>query len=247
VLANLLSNADRYTGPGGRIRVSVSREGSEAVLRVADNGLGISLELLPRIFDLFTQGERPPGLAPAGLGVGLALVRSLVELHGGRVEAHSPGQGQGSEFVVRLPLAAGQAAPSSAERRGDRGGLRGLRVLVCDDNTDAAESMALLLRLKWGCEVAVTYDGPQALEAAEKSPPQVALLDIGLPGDMDGYELGRQMRRLSPATVVVALTGYGQQEDRQRSQEAGFDAHLTKPADVEALRALLEGAAQRRS
>ncbi len=240
VLTNLLNNAARYTPEGGRVWLTATTEGREAVVRVRDTGIGIPPEMLSRIFGLFAQVERPQERAAGGLGIGLSLVKSLTEMHGGSVEAHSDGPGQGSEFVVRLPLptekapevaAAPPEAPAAAERA--------VRILLVDDNLDASESLAMLLRL-WGHEVAVAHDGPAALRAAEARPPQVALLDIGLPG-MDGYELARRLRsRPGPGrAVLVALTGWGQEEDRRRSREAGFDHHLVKPVDLSDLRELL--------
>jgi CheY-like chemotaxis protein len=240
VLTNLLNNAARYTPEGGRIRLTAATEGGEAVVRVRDTGIGIPPEMLSRIFGLFAQVERPQERAGGGLGIGLSLVKSLTELHGGSVEAHSAGPGQGSEFVVRWPLPT-QGAPEGvpAPPQGPAATERAIRVLLVDDNVDAAESLAMLLRL-WGHEVAVAHDGPAALRAAAAQRPQVALLDIGLPG-MDGHEVARRLRSqpgLGPV-VLVALTGWGQDEDRRRSQEAGFDHHLTKPVELSALRELL--------
>lgn len=240
VLTNLLNNAARYTPEGGRIWLTAAAEGGEAVLRVRDTGIGIPPEMQSRIFGLFAQAERPQERSQGGLGIGLALVKSLTEMHGGTVEAHSAGPGQGSEFVVRWPLAA-EAVPNRVEAPPEPAPAteRPLRVMLVDDNVDAAESLALLLRL-WGHEVAVANDGPTALRTAEAHHPQVALLDIGLPG-MDGYELARRLRQQADQepTVLVALTGWGQEEDRRRSQEAGFDHHLVKPVDLSALQELL--------
>ncbi len=240
VLTNLLNNAARYTPEGGRIRLTAKSEGAEAVVRVQDTGIGIPPEMLSRIFGLFAQVERTQERAGGGLGIGLCLVKSLTEMHGGTVEARSDGPGQGSEFVVRLPLPTGittevisaaAEVPSVTERAA--------RVLVVDDNVPAAESLVMLLRL-WGHEATVAHDGPAALRAVEAEPPDFALLDIGLPG-MDGYALARSLRsKCGPGRpVLVALTGWGQEEDRRRSEEAGFDHHLLKPVDLSILQKLL--------
>jgi PAS domain S-box-containing protein len=242
VLTNLLNNAAKYTDPGGHVRLSAEMEGSEVVLRVRDSGIGIAPDMLPRIFDLFVQAERHLDRSQGGVGIGLTLVKRLVELHGGRVEAHSAGPGQGSEFVVRLPAASergergeGAAAGSEAPRVPRR------RVLVVDDNPDAADSFALLLRLA-GQDVRTAYDGPSALARAEEFRPELVFLDIGMPG-MDGYELARRLRAHPDLEGVglVALTGWGQEEDRRRSQEAGFDRHLVKPVEPKMLGELLAG------
>ncbi|WP_295993157.1 ATP-binding protein [Rugamonas sp.] len=212
-----------------------------ALLTVRDNGFGIEAGLLPRVFEPFSQGERTPDRAQGGLGLGLALVKSLVELHGGSVTAASAGDGQGSCFTLRLPLLAADprsaAAPSVAPARADQGGLR---VLLVDDNVDAADSLALLLSEAAGYDVTVCHDGARALELAATLAPQALILDIGLP-DIDGYELARRLRR-SPQTadaLMMALTGYGQLEDRARAREAGFDYHLSKPADPQQILGLL--------
>jgi PAS domain S-box-containing protein len=240
VLVNLLANAVKYTPSGGRIRVTAAREGAEAVLHVRDNGIGISRENQGRIFDLFAQGERVPGREREGLGIGLHLVRRLVELHGGRVAAASDGPGRGSDFVVRLPLrtAATPAAPARAEPPTPQ---RPLRVLIVDDNRDAAESCGVLLRLHGGHDVRVAYDGPTALAVAAEFRPEVVLLDIGLPGGDSGYEVCRQMRQLDglDRVPIAAVTGYGQESDRRQAQAAGFTTHLIKPVEWNALAELL--------
>jgi signal transduction histidine kinase len=240
VVANLLNNASKYMAPGGRIWLKGGREGDQIVLHVRDAGIGIAPEMLPQVFDLFTQADHPPSLSQGGLGIGLTLVRRLVEMHGGKVEAYSEGLGKGSEFVVRLP-ALPDAHPSTGERKKDAaaGPAPARRVLVVDDNVDSADSLAELLRV-WGHEVQAVYDGSQALAAAPGFRPEVALLDIDMP-DMSGYELARQLRTRDglDGTAYVALTGYGQEEDRRRSAAAGFRAHLVKPVDPEALRQLL--------
>ena len=241
VFANLLNNAAKYTNDGGRVAVTVERDGGEIVVRVRDTGIGIPAELLPRVFDLFTQGDRSLARSEGGLGIGLTLVRSLVEMHGGKAEAFSAGPGQGSEFVVRLPILerrrSRRPAPGEAEAAGH--GTTPRRILVVDDNHDAAESLALLLRAE-GHEVRTAHDGATALDAVRAYQPEIVLLDIGLP-KMDGYEVARRLRAQEGTrrALLVALTGYGQEEDRRRAAEAGFDAHLVKPADLGALHALL--------
>jgi PAS domain S-box-containing protein len=255
VVANLLTNAARYTERGGKIIVSARREwgqgaggqlgSSEIVIRVEDNGSGISPDLLPRIFDLFIQGHRSSDRAQGGLGLGLALVRNLVALHGGSVVALSDGPGKGSEFVIRLPPAA-EAGHSPARRAElDRApppaSFHGKRILVVDDNNDAANSLAELLR-DVGHEVAVAYSPVAALEVAELFRPEVAVLDIGLPV-MDGYELAARLRS-NPVTahcLLIALTGYGQSHDRLRSEQGGFQYHLVKPVDIPQLFRIVAG------
>ena len=241
VVDNLLSNAGKYTEPGGRVRLSVRREGSEAVIRVRDNGIGLRPESIPRLFDLFMQSDRLPGRVSEGLGLGLALVKMLVEMHGGTVMATSPGPGKGSAFTVRLPaVAAPDAAPAPPAEAGGAADNSRLRVLVCDDNEDGADSMATLLDLL-GYQVRVCHDGPAALDAARDFDPDVCLLDIGLPKGMDGYEVARRLRAGGHATTfLAALTGYGQEEDRRRSADAGFQAHLVKPVDPKTLTELLD-------
>jgi signal transduction histidine kinase/DNA-binding response OmpR family regulator len=247
VVGNLLNNAAKYTPEGGRIWLSTSREANQAVLRVRDSGMGIPEEMLGSIFDLFTQVDHSLDRSQGGLGIGLTLVRRLVELHQGQVEAHSDGPGQGSEFVVRLPLRREEGTrllqdtgemPSLAHAAAvPRAPSR--RVLVVDDNRDAAESLALLLSVA-GHQTRVCHDGPSAVAAAAEFRPEAVLLDIGLPG-MDGYEVARRLRAepAMPRALLIALTGYGQLEDQRRAHEAGFDHHLVKPADLDALAALL--------
>ena len=246
VLSNLLHNAAKYTQDGGRIELSAWAGEGEVVLRVRDNGIGIPPEVLSRIFDLFMQADRSLSRSEGGLGVGLTLVRSLVLMHDGSVEAHSDGPGQGTEMVVRLPaqVEAQPVAPAAPEPEAERSAVdrRGRRVLVVDDSRDSAESLALLLELK-GHEVRVALDGPAALEAARGFLPEIVLLDIGLPG-MDGYEVARRLRAGrdgidGEGMLLVALTGYGQDEDRRRSREAGFDHHLVKPVDFDELARVL--------
>jgi PAS domain S-box-containing protein len=242
VLWNLLNNAAKYTPEGGRIWLTAAKEQGRAVVRVRDTGLGIPAEMLPRIFDLFTQMERTLARAEGGLGIGLTLVRRLTEMHGGTVEVSSAGPGQGSEFVVRLPAAdeVTDATPTAPPGSGERAGpASGRRILLVDDNRDSAESLAMLLRL-FGNDVRTAHDGRLALDVAAAYRPDVVLLDIGLPG-LDGLEVCRRLRRQSKESqpLVVALTGYGQDEDRRRTEEAGFNAHLVKPVDLGALEELL--------
>ena len=237
-VANLVGNAAKFTEPGGRIEITVAHEGDEAVLRVRDTGVGISSELLPRVFDLFAQGERGPDRLHGGLGIGLTVARRLVELHGGTITARSPGPGLGAEFVVRLPAAPAPAMVRQAANGAPRAPGRS-RVLVVEDNRDAAESMQMLLELL-GHEVRVAYEGMAAIEVAQAERPDLMLVDIGLPG-IDGYELARRVRR-QPALAevrMVAITGYGREEDRRRALAAGFDDHLVKPVDLDVLKALL--------
>lgn len=239
VVANLLNNAAKYSEKGGRIAVTGARVGDRVELRVRDRGIGIAPEMLPRVFDLFAQESQAIDRAAGGLGLGLAIVKSLVALHGGDVSAASDGAGQGSEFCVRLPALDQAAAPSAAPAPGSDGPPRPARVLVVDDNEDAADLLVDALAAM-GHDVRKAHDGPTALVAAAAHRPTIALLDIGLPV-MDGYELGRRLRAMEGFEDVrlVAVTGYGQAADRQRSMEAGFDAHLVKPVDLEALGALI--------
>jgi PAS domain S-box-containing protein len=241
VVANLLDNAAKYTPEGGAISVLAERDGKDVVVRVRDTGAGMSAEVLARAFDLFAQGEPTLDRAHGGLGIGLTLVRRLVELHGGTVSATSEGAGRGTEVSVRLPAASGGPAPRPVrESRAATIALaQGQRVLVVDDNVDAAESLMLLLGAQ-GYDVSAAHSGPAALEEAGRVAPDFILLDIGLPG-MDGYAVAQALRR-DPRLArcrLVAVTGYGRDEDRRRSRDAGFDCHLVKPVDPVALRALL--------
>ena len=246
VLANLLSNAAKYTGPGGLIRLSAAREGDEVVVRVRDDGIGIRPEMLTRIFEMFAQADRVPGRMAEGLGLGLSLVKNLMEMHGGTATARSDGPGRGSEFEVRLPAAATPEGAAAAARP-SRQKMASIRVLIVDDNEDAAHSLALLLRLSGGHEVRVAHDGQAALAAAREFRPAAVLLDIGLPKGMDGHEVARRLRgeAATGAAFLIAVTGYGQEDDRRRSREAGFDAHLVKPVAPDALQELPERAARR--
>jgi PAS domain S-box-containing protein len=243
VFGNLLTNACKYSGPGCHISVRAERaeplgeEPPEVIVRVRDNGIGIAPELLPRIFDLFVQANRSLDRAHGGLGIGLTLVQRLVKLHGGSVEARSEGLGHGSEFIVRLPILAAAAAPApppAAEAHNTPH-----RILIVDDNEDSAWTMATLQGMR-GHETRTAFTGPDAIVAAAEFVPDVVLLDIGLPG-MDGYEVARQLRAMpaTAGTFLVAMTGYGRDEDRALTQEAGFDRHLVKPVDLDILRQLL--------
>ncbi|HLZ46961.1 MAG TPA: ATP-binding protein [Gemmatimonadales bacterium] len=239
VLTNLLDNAAKYTDPGGHIWLSAEREGEQAVIVVKDSGIGIDPDVLPRIFDMFTQAGGSVERAQGGLGVGLALVERLVKLHGGSVSAYSAGPGRGSEFTVRLPLAvAHRPAPERTARPVVATTTR-CKVLVVDDNLDSADSLAMLLRMM-GHDVQTSNDGEDALREAAAFQPHVAILDIGLP-KMNGYDLAREIRAQPWAReiVLVALTGWGQDQHRRRSAESGFNHHLTKPLDLNVLQQIL--------
>lgn len=241
VLANLLNNAAKYTPEGGRIVLSADRDGGDAVVRVADTGVGIPTEMLPKVFEMFAQVGASIERSQGGLGIGLTLVKRLVEMHGGVVRADSPGPGRGSTFTVRLPLAAPAAAPAPAPASGPGAAGRPLDILVVDDNRDAADSLALLLEIR-GHQVRTAHDGPEALRVLATFRPHLVLLDLGLPG-MSGYEVARRIRGSADLTGVTltALTGWGQEEDRRRTREAGFDHHLTKPADPAELDRIVAG------
>jgi PAS domain S-box-containing protein len=240
VIVNLLNNAAKYTDEGGKICLTVERDGDEGVVRVRDTGVGIAPELLPQVFDLFTQAERSLDRSAGGLGIGLCLVRRMVELHGGTVEAHSV-QGEGSEFVVRLPLMLPVVSPSAEPPSGEPPQLSSncRRVLVVDDSVDTAEGLSMLFTAS-GHVTRLAYDGPTALQEVVGFRPDVVVMDIGLPG-LDGYEVARQIRHrlLLPNIVLVAMTGYGQAKDRRLSRDAGFDHHLVKPALFSELQKIL--------
>ncbi|MFL6276161.1 MAG: PAS domain S-box protein [Blastocatellia bacterium] len=247
VVSNLLHNAAKFTPEGGQIWLAAEADAGHVVLRVRDTGVGIAEDLLPHVFDLFRQADDSLDRSAGGLGIGLTLVRRLLELHGGKVEAYSDGAGRGSEFVVRLPALADNFEAMSSNAEAER--LRETacyRVLVVDDNIDSAESMARLLELH-GHQVRMAHDGPAALAAAHSFYPQVVVLDIGLPG-MDGYEVARQLRgdTRMQNVILIAMTGYGQSEDHKRSMRAGFDHHLVKPLDLDVLQAIIVSHAQSR-
>jgi PAS domain S-box-containing protein len=246
VLGNLLNNSTKYTPEEGHAWITVESQGPEAVIQVGDNGIGIEPSMLPRVFELFAQAHS----AGSGLGIGLALVRRLVEMHNGSVMAQSEGPGRGAVFTVRLPLASpGTTAAGSQleeqEPESATGATLTRRVLVVEDNPDAARSLALLLRM-WGHEARVALDGPSALALAEEFKPEVCLLDLGL-GTVSGYEVAGELRRIAgmEQLVLVAMTGYGQEDDRKRTAAAGFDLHLVKPFDVDQLRQWLARLAHR--
>jgi CheY-like chemotaxis protein/anti-sigma regulatory factor (Ser/Thr protein kinase) len=242
ILVNLLTNAAKYTPTGGRIGLSVEAASDQIIIRVRDNGMGIRPEVLPSIFDLFVQGERALARSEGGLGIGLTIVKRLVDLHGGSVSVRSEGPDRGSEFIVRLPAAEDQSTtptfpppPSSPSR--------GARILIVDDNKDLARGLAHLLRIL-GHEVELAYDGPEGIEAARSYRPDVVLLDIGLP-TLDGYSVARTLREEGFRGMrIIAVSGYGQDEDRRRSKEAGMDHHLTKPVDLKTITALIVAGAR---
>jgi CheY-like chemotaxis protein/two-component sensor histidine kinase len=240
VISNLLSNAARYTEEGGHISLTAEREGDQAVIRVRDDGIGVPQDMLSSIFDMFTQVDPSRGRHAGGLGLGLTIVRRLVEMHGGSVTAASDGPGKGSEFTVRLPLAAeprASAVPPKEEAVSD---LRSQRILVVDDNRDAADSLRLLFEVM-GNEVHVAYDGRTALEEVREFRPSLLFLDIGLPG-MSGYDVARKLREDTSLSkmVLVAVTGWGGEDDVQRSTREGFDFHLTKPVELAVLQKMMQ-------
>ncbi|MFN3651746.1 MAG: ATP-binding protein [Armatimonadota bacterium] len=238
VFSNLLTNAAKYTPAGGRIEVRLERDGGQAVLTVKDNGVGISPELLPKVFELFVQADESLAHSQGGLGIGLTLVKSLLELHGGRVEVRSEGPGRGSEFRAYLPLAQ-SPEPAPSVSRSDGSGDRRLKVLVVEDNVDAAETLAEMLEM-WGYRPCVARTGSEGLTVARSEQPDLAIVDIGLPG-VDGYEVARRLRQERGAELrLIALTGYGQERDVAAAREAGFDLHLVKPAAPEEIRRALE-------
>ena len=247
IVHNLLSNAVKYTPAGGRILVAVSRDGAQAVLRVRDNGMGIEPDMLERVFDMFTQADRSLDRAQGGVGMGLTLVKRLVEMHGGFVSASSAGIGRGSEFEVRLPASADVVTPPPRPTQGPteprpRAPATPRHVLIVEDGPDARNALGRLLQL-WGHHVELAEDGTRGVERALASRPEVALIDIGLPG-LNGYEVARRVRQvLGDRIRLIALTGYGQPDDQERTREAGFDQHLVKPVNPRLLSRLLAGEA----
>jgi signal transduction histidine kinase/CheY-like chemotaxis protein len=242
VFANLLNNAAKYTDTGGRIWFDARREDGQVVASVRDTGIGIPADALPFVFDMFAQAHRSAGRGQGGLGIGLTMVRSLVEMHHGTVEARSAGPDQGSEFIVRLPLAPEEVARADAPQPGQArpaAPFHGQRILVVDDNRDAADTLGLLLEAD-GAEVRVVYDGRAALAMAESFEPTSVLLDIGMPG-MDGYEVARRLRQDErfAGVRIAALTGWGQDADRRQTRNRGFSHHLTKPVSIEELHRIL--------
>jgi signal transduction histidine kinase/ActR/RegA family two-component response regulator len=240
VFSNLLNNAAKYSDPGGHIRLTAVREGSDAVVSVRDGGIGIPADKLPHVFEMYAQVEAGLERSQGGLGIGLALARQLVAMHGGSIEARSDGPGHGSEFVVRLPIdVAAQARQDGGVKKAEQRTASGLRILVVDDNRDAADSLGMLLRVT-GNEPRTAYDGAEAVAVAGEFRPDVVLLDIGLP-KLNGYEVARRVRQegWGKGMVLIALTGWGQDEDRRRSREAGFDSHMVKPVEITALMTVL--------
>lgn len=234
VFGNLLNNAAKYTPPGGRIEIAASLQGDDVVTRITDNGVGIPWDMLGKVFELFVQGERRPDRAEGGLGIGLTLVRSLVQLHGGSVVATSEGTGKGASFIVSLPFVASGTVDERAHVPSTHHAPVSRRILLVDDNEDAAVLLGDLLR-RAGHDVRVTHDGPSALTCLQGFTPDVAVLDIGLPV-MDGYDLAIRIReRLGSHCTLIALTGYGGERDRERSAAAGFATHLVKPIDAQLL------------
>jgi signal transduction histidine kinase/ActR/RegA family two-component response regulator len=233
-VANILTNAAKYTDPGGEIRLSLRKQDRDAVIEITDNGMGISSDLLPHLFDLFVQGDRSLDRSQGGLGIGLSVVKRLIEMHGGEVFAHSHGPGHGSTFEIRLPLiqVSADARPAPEMHR-----CAPKRILIVDDNEDAADTLGAILELD-GHRIDVVYTAKDALRRAEATSPEVILLDLGLP-DMSGYEVAARLRGKLLSTQFVALTGYGQAEDVRRATSAGFDAHVIKPVDFEGLSTIL--------
>jgi PAS domain S-box-containing protein len=237
-IGNMLSNAVKYTNRGGRIVLSGERDQDRVLIRVRDTGIGMTQDLLPRVFELFMQAEGSITRSQGGLGIGLTLVKRLVEMHGGRVEAASDGLGRGCEFTITLPVASARGEGGESERRDMGGCAESRRVLVVEDDHDSAQSLAMLLKL-WGHRVEVALDGTRALDSARSFEPEIVLLDIGIPG-MDGYEVAGRLRSEHGADLkLVALTGYGREDDRKRARDAGFDWHLTKPLEPPRLREML--------
>jgi CheY-like chemotaxis protein/two-component sensor histidine kinase len=247
VVGNLLTNAFKFTDKGGRVWLTVETEGNHVAIRVRDDGIGIAAEQLPRLFEMFTQVDTSLERSRDGLGVGLTLVKTLVEMHGGTVEVHSDGLALGSEFTVRLPTSEEALKPPSQATVTEPVPMAGRRVLVVDDNEDGADSLAILLELE-GYKTLQAHDGFEAIEVAERFRPDAILLDVGLP-KLNGYEVCRRIREQpwGKDMVLVALTGWGQEEDRRRSEEAGFDTHMVKPPDQDTLLKILAAPPSARS
>jgi CheY-like chemotaxis protein len=238
VIANLLTNAAKYTPPGGRIALKAERDGGDAVLTVADTGEGISADLLPHLFDMFVQSRQTLARSQGGLGLGLTIVKSLVTAHGGSVSAHSEGRGRGSTFVVRLPAVVGTAKPRDVSDTTIAAKTHQQRVLVVDDNADFAEMLANAVGA-FGYRTAIAHDGAEALKVAQEFAPHIALVDLGLPV-MDGYELAARLRGQRRNLTLLAITGYGQESDWQRARDAGFRNRMTKPVELTSLYKLLD-------
>jgi len=238
VISNLLNNAVKFTPHGGTVSVQAVRDNDWAVLRVRDTGRGITPDLLPRIFDLFTQGDRSLDRSEGGLGIGLTLVENLVRMHSGSIEARSEGAGLGSEFIVRLPIVATVPA-SNGETVAAAIPGQSKRILIIEDNVDAADTLAMMLQTM-GHEAHAAYDGPSGLKDFAQWRPSIVLLDIGLPG-MNGFEVAQRLRASSPKNhlKIIALSGYGSDSDRERSRNAGFDHHLVKPVNFDAMEKVL--------
>jgi CheY-like chemotaxis protein/two-component sensor histidine kinase len=234
-IINLLSNAAKYTAPGGQIAVRMFSEAQQAVIEVTDTGIGISADFLPHVFDLFAQSGRTLDRSQGGLGIGLSICKQLIEMHGGTVSCASPGPGGGTTFTLRLPIIGAAAEVNLAETQT----INPRRVLIVDDNRDAADSLAIFLQLE-GHRTQTAYSATSALRQAIAFQPAIVLLDIGLP-DLDGYEVARRLKATGAGIRIIALSGYGQAADRIRSIDAGCEIHLTKPVDLDALRALLAG------
>jgi CheY-like chemotaxis protein len=241
VFTNLLTNACKYTNNGGRIALTLERSDEHALIRVCDNGIGIASDKIPLIFDMFMQVDSSLDRSVSGLGLGLTLVKTLVEMHNGTVEAHSAGLGQGSEFVIRLPLSSTPPSAPAPESPPPGHTIARRRILVVDDNRDSAASLSLLLKLS-GHETFTVHDGIAAVTAANTIRPDVILMDIGLP-KMNGYEAALRIRQepWGMNMVLVAVSGYGQEQDRRRSAEVGFDTHMVKPVDISLLSRFLAG------
>jgi CheY-like chemotaxis protein/anti-sigma regulatory factor (Ser/Thr protein kinase) len=239
IIANLLTNAAKYMHRGGRIRLAVERREGTAVISVRDSGIGIPAQMLDRIFDMFTQVDSSLERSQGGLGIGLTLVRRLVEMHGGIVEAHSPGLGQGSEFIVRLPIVVGLFSEASNTNGEGVKSAAQRRIVVVDDNENAAHVLGMLLKAL-GNEVRTAHDGLTAIQLAEQFRPDIMLLDIGMP-NLNGYDTARRIRAQpwGKGIVLAALTGWGQDEDKRRTREAGFDHHFVKPVESAVLQKLL--------